>query len=147
MLSGGTVKPATDPRLLIPEPIHAAILAQAAAEAPNECCGLLAGPLIPGEDYRILERFPLVNALASPSEFESEPRGLFTAHRAMRERGWEILAVYHSHPTSPAVPSQKDRAMSSGPEIITLIVSLSMGEMRGWWVAGDEVREARIELI
>jgi proteasome lid subunit RPN8/RPN11 len=141
------VKPATDPRLLIPQPIHAAILAQAAAEAPNECCGLLAGSLRPSEDYRVIEHFPLANALASPREFESEPRGLFAAHRAMRERGWEILAVYHSHPTSPALPSQKDRAMTSGPEIVTLIVSLSSGETRGWWIVEDEVREATFVLI
>jgi [CysO sulfur-carrier protein]-S-L-cysteine hydrolase len=141
------VKPSTDPRLLIPEPVHAAILAQAAVEAPNECCGLLAGVLRPGEDYRIIGHFPLVNALASPTEFESDPRGLFAAHRAMRERGWEILAVYHSHPTSPAIPSKKDRAMSCAPEIVTLIVSLSTGESRAWWIAGHDVREAQMQLV
>jgi [CysO sulfur-carrier protein]-S-L-cysteine hydrolase len=142
------VKPATDPRLLIPQAIYAAIQAQAAAESPNECCGLLAGPMPESDgDYRVAGHFPLVNALASPTEFESEPRGLFAAHRTMCERGWEILAVYHSHPTSPPIPSKKDRALSYAPEIVTLIMSLSAGETRGWWIRGDEVREAQLQFV
>ena len=32
-------------RLLVPADIHRALLEQARAEAPNECCGLLAGTL------------------------------------------------------------------------------------------------------
>src|SRR5436309_1154556 len=102
VLSGGCVIPSTKPRLIIPQAIRAAMLAQAGAEAPNECCGILAGPMPPaGDEYRVVERYPLVNALANPTEFESEARGLLAAHRHMRANGWEILAVYHSHPASP----------------------------------------------
>jgi [CysO sulfur-carrier protein]-S-L-cysteine hydrolase len=138
----------TKPRLVIPRAIHAAMLAQAAAEVPNECCGLLAGPMPPaGEDFLVFERFALVNALASPTEFESEARGLLAAHRDMRAKNWEILAVYHSHPASPAIPSKKDRAMSYSELVATVIVSLSDGETRAWWIAGDETVEAVIITI
>jgi proteasome lid subunit RPN8/RPN11 len=133
---------------MIPRAIHSAMLAQAAAEAPNECCGLLAGHMAPGgEGYRIVERFPLINALASPTEFESEPRGLLAAHRELRAKNLEILAVYHSHPTSPAKPSKKDRAMSYSEQVATVIVSLSENETRAWWIANNQVTEAQIEIV
>jgi proteasome lid subunit RPN8/RPN11 len=100
-----------------------------------------------GEGYRIVERFPLINALASPTEFESEPRGLLAAHRELRAKNLEILAVYHSHPTSPAKPSKKDRAMSYSERVATVIVSLSENETRAWWIANNQVTEAQIEIV
>jgi proteasome lid subunit RPN8/RPN11 len=111
----------------------------ALAERPNECCGLLVGePPNDGDDYRVVERLPLVNALASPNEFEAEPRGLLAAHRMMREKGGEILAVYHSHPNSPPIPSRKDREMWYSSQIATVIVSLkSAPEVRAWWIHAE----------
>jgi [CysO sulfur-carrier protein]-S-L-cysteine hydrolase len=132
---------------MIPRAIHVAMLAQAAAEAPNECCGLLVGPMPPaGGDYLIVERYPLVNALASPTEFESDAHGLLAAHRDMRAKNLEILAIYHSHPTSAPVPSKKDRAMSYSELVATVIVSLP-AETRAWWIGGDTVSEAQWEII
>jgi proteasome lid subunit RPN8/RPN11 len=136
------------PRLLIPRAIHSAILAQAAAEAPNECCGILAGtmPAI-GADYQIAVRLPLVNALHSPTAFESEPRGLLEAHRTMRASGWEILAVYHSHPNSAPIPSRKDCDLSFSADVATVIVSLHpTPELRAWWICNGEIHEAHIEI-
>ena len=37
-------------------------------------------------------------------------RDLIEAHIALRERGAEILAIYHSHPRWEAVPSKTDLA-------------------------------------
>ena len=74
----------SDPfRLLIPRPIYEAMLAHALAELPAECCGLLAGTIIDGVGT-VLHHFPLVNVLHSPTEFESEPRSMLDAQKAMR---------------------------------------------------------------
>src|SRR5262249_16647246 len=135
-------------QLRLPRPILAAMVAQALAERPNECCGLLAGTILTEETNvrigRVGERFPLVNALASPTEYESEPRGMFEAVRAMRQRGLDVLAVYHSHPTSAAVPSKKDLARNYSPEVVNFIISLAGPEptVRGWWLSESEYREA-----
>lgn len=137
----------TKPRLLIPREIHDALFAQARNEAPNECCGLLAGPMPRDGDYVVAGRFPLVNALASPTAFESEPHGLLAVHRQMRERGWEILAVYHSHPATPAMPSARDREMTFAENVATLIVSLADDEVRGWWINNDEILSATIDIV
>src|SRR5947209_1384872 len=94
-------------RLVVPRDLYDAMLAQALSERPNECCGLLAG-VVEGGVGRVSRRYPLVNEAASPVEYLSEPRSLFEAHRDMWKSGLDVLAVYHSHPTSAAVPSRKD---------------------------------------
>lgn len=121
---------------------------QARAELPHECCGLLAGILDAADPERpagrVLRRYPLANALASPKEYESDPKGLFAAFKDMRKEGLEHLAIYHSHPTSEPVPSQTDRARNwYGTEVMHLIIALQ-GEpaVRGWWIGETEVREA-----
>src|SRR3974377_827989 len=99
-------------RLQIPRQIHDAMIAHAQSELPHECCGLLAGNILTGSDAalgRVTERYPLINSAASSVEFLSDPRSMFEAVRAMQRSATEVLAVYHSHPTSVPVPSKKDR--------------------------------------
>src|SRR5262245_56619999 len=107
-------------RLQVPETLLAAMVAQARAELPNECCGLLAGTLAPGDPPlgQVADRYPLVNALASPTEFESEAYSLLAAHKDLRNRGLEVLAIYHSHPTSMPVPSKVDLARNYWPGVV-----------------------------
>jgi proteasome lid subunit RPN8/RPN11 len=144
-------------RLRLPRNYVDAMMAQALAEQPHECCGLLAGLLIapkegdaPAEAVgQVVERYPLVNAAASPVEFLSEPRSLFAAHKDMRQRGLEILAVYHSHPTSEAVPSRTDLARNYSPDVVNLILSLTTRPptVRAWWLTDADYREAVWEIV
>lgn len=122
-------------RLTIPRAILAAILAQADDEWPNECCGVLGG----FADGRVCRRYALPNALASPVEFESEPRAMFAAVKDMRVNGWDILAVYHSHPSSPAMPSRTDLDRSYSPDVLNVIVSCRTNppDVRAWRYAAD----------
>jgi proteasome lid subunit RPN8/RPN11 len=133
--------------LSIPQDCHDALLAHALDERPNECCGLLAG-VIDGDVGRVTHRYPLVNELHSPVEYNAEVRGLIAAHKDMRERGIDVLATYHSHPMSEPVPSRKDLAASYSDDVVSLIVSL-VGEtplIRGWWLTAAEYREAELVL-
>jgi proteasome lid subunit RPN8/RPN11 len=101
-----------------------------------------------GADYRIVERLPLVNALKSPTAFESEPRELLEAHRKMRANVWEILAVYHSHPDSEPIPSRKDCDLSFSAVVATVIVSLHpTPETRAWWIRNGEIHEAHFDIV
>jgi [CysO sulfur-carrier protein]-S-L-cysteine hydrolase len=123
--------------------LYDAMVAHALAERPSECCGILAG-VVEGGVGRVVERYPLVNALRSPTEFESEPRSMFDADRDMRRKGLDMLAVYHSHPTTHPVPSRKDRERSAGPDVACVIVSLASPppEVRAWWLTAADHREA-----
>lgn len=130
-------------RLVIPRPIFDAMLAHAAAELPAECCGLLAGRVEDGVGV-VTDRFPLVNELASPTEFVSDAASMFAAHKAMRAAGADVLAVYHSHPTSAPIPSRRDLERNYSESVVNLIVGLAgeSPEVRGWWLTATGYREA-----
>ncbi len=125
------------------------MVAQAQAELPYECCGLVAGTIGADGVARAIQLYPLPNAAASPVEFESDGRAMFDAERDMRRRGLDVLAVYHSHPTSEAVPSRKDRERNYSPRVVNLIISLKDGRpsMRGWWLTAETSAEATWEVI
>ena len=136
-------------RLLLPRQFHAEMVHQAQAELPNECCGLLAGRIEndgTGPLGRVLRRYPLINAAASPKEFISDPRSMLAAEKARRAEGLDFLAVYHSHPTSPPIPSRTDLERAYSPDTMNLIVSLQtdVPEIRAWWLKGDEYKEAEV---
>jgi proteasome lid subunit RPN8/RPN11 len=121
-------------------------------ELPNECCGLLAGHILPeGQPpvARVVKRYPLVNAAASPRAFESEPRSMFDAERDRRTLGLEFVAVYHSHPTSPPAPSRTDLARNYSVDVMNFIISLQAAtpEVRAWWLSESDYREAEWEII
>src|SRR4030095_4813888 len=81
------------------------IFAYAREANPHECCGLIGG-----ESGRAKSIYPLRNvAKNSEVSYEAAPQELFTAQRQMRERGEQLLAIYHSHPKSEEpFPSETD---------------------------------------
>src|SRR5262249_33427678 len=125
-------------RLVIPRPLYEAMLAHARAELPAECCGGLAGTVADGIG-RVTLHLPPVHALKSPTEYESEPRSMFAAHKAMRTTATDVLAVYHSHPATDPIPSRRDRERNYGEGVINLIIGLRTAEpqVRGWWLTAE----------
>jgi proteasome lid subunit RPN8/RPN11 len=102
-----------------------------------------------GDVAQVERIFPLVNAAASPVEYLSEPKSLLAAHKAMRAAGLEVLAVYHTHPTSPPIPSRKDREQSYSNEVVHFIISLqnSVPVMEGWWLTEESYLKADWEVM
>jgi [CysO sulfur-carrier protein]-S-L-cysteine hydrolase len=134
--SDGAPSLSTPFRLLLPRQIYDAIIAQAQAELPNECCGLLAGrPAVEGI-ASVSQQYPLVNAARSPVEYLSDAHSMFGAEKARRAAGLEFLAVYHSHPTSAPIPSKKDLDQNFSEDVVNFIISLMDGVpvVQGWWL-------------
>jgi proteasome lid subunit RPN8/RPN11 len=130
--------------LQIPRRLYEEMLTQARAELPNECCGLLAG-----RDGRVTHRYPLTNALASPTRYESDPMAMLAADKDMRKEGSDLLAIYHSHPASEPVPSRTDLESNFyGSEVVHIIISLreAAPEVRGWHLHPDSYGEAAWEV-
>ncbi|MGD0115022.1 MAG: M67 family metallopeptidase [Dehalococcoidia bacterium] len=95
------------------------IVAHAREEAPNECCGILAG-----KDGAVQELYRAINAEHSPYRFNVDERDLDRIHAEVEAAGWQFLAIYHSHPAGQARPSPNDKAMAHWPGVVHLIVSL-----------------------
>ncbi|MFO0937806.1 MAG: M67 family metallopeptidase [Gemmataceae bacterium] len=139
--------------LILPRTIRDEMLALADRERPCECCGLLLGKTDPNQQssstFLASTFWPLVNELHSPTAFRSEPRSLFEAYRRMRSSGEAIVAVYHSHPTSEAVPSRRDREELTYPDALTVIAGSPRNawEIRAWRWGNDGFAEVGIDVI
>jgi proteasome lid subunit RPN8/RPN11 len=129
-------------RLQLPRKLREDMISHARAELPNECVGLLVGVLKSGMG-QVVDRYPLVNAAASPIEFLSQDDSMFAAYRSMRQHGLDILAIYHSHPTSAPIPSRKDLERNYSPHVVNFIISLKDDRplVRAWWLREDVYSE------
>ena len=99
-----------------------AMIAHAREAAPAECCGLVGG--FSGTQAASLYR--LRNVTADPEvRYEAAPEDLFAAQRQMRDRGEELLAIYHSHPRAvDPSPSETDIRQAFYPSATYLIIGL-----------------------
>ncbi len=128
--------------LTLPEHVLDEMIAHARAEAPNECCGIVAGL-----DGRPVKLFRARNAEASPYRYNVDSQDLFRIYRECEGNGWEFLAIYHSHTASPAYPSPTDVRLAFWPESYYLLVSLQDPErpmVRAFRIIDGQVREEKL---
>ena len=104
----------------------AAIVAHAKETVPGECCGLIGG----ASNYQAHSIYRLRNVTPNPEvAYEAAPEELFAAQRQMRERGEELLAIYHSHPRAmDPRPSETDVRLAFYPSAVYFIVGLGGNE-------------------
>jgi len=127
----------TLPRAFIDE-----MIAHALEDAPNECCGIIAG-----QDGRAVKLFRAHNAEASPYRYNVDPKDLFRIHRECEENGWEFIVIYHSHTASEAYPSATDVRLAFWPETYYVLVSLMDRErpaVRAFRIEDGRVSEEEI---
>jgi len=105
--------------IFIPQNIIDEIVGQAVNGLPEEVCGLLVG-----NENEIIKRFPLTNIDHSPEHFAFDPKEQFQVLREAKSLGLKIIANYHSHPETPARPSEEDIRLAYDPDILYLILSL-----------------------
>ncbi len=112
---------------------------------PHECCGALLGrdgAVAPENAQReVLDLLPLANRRNdSPrNRFEVTPEDVRLAEATAREKGFELIGWYHSHPDAPARPSEFDRE-HAWPWYSYIIVSIQKGAPRDFtsWRLQDD---------
>ena len=125
--------------MLITAAQREALLEHARAEAPNECCGW-----IRLRDGRVEEVVRGVNERNSPYGYELDSKTLLAANVA--DDDGDGVAIYHSHPRSPAEPSQTDINLATYPHWLYVIVSLAGDDVRAWRIADGRVEEEPVEV-
>lgn len=117
------------------------LLAYARAEAPNEACGILSGSASTG---RATTYHPARNAEASPYVYTVHPDDLVRIVIGIEDAGEDLVAIFHSHTHTPAVPSPTDRRLAMYPEAFYLLATLMepsaepMQALRAWRIRDDE---------
>ena len=109
--------------------------------APDECCGYVSG-----RDGTVEQVVRAENVYDSPRYgYEVDPKSMFAAWE-LGEQGSE-MGIYHSHPRSPAEPSQADINMAQWPGWTYLLVSLD-GEpqVRAFRIEDGRVEEETLDI-
>ena len=135
----------------ITEKLLEEIRAHGVRDYPYECCGLLLGRYR-AEGKVVTETYPISNAReesAKRNRFLIEPAELMHGERYAREQDLEVVGFYHSHPDSPARPSQYDLE-HAWPTYSYIIVSTSAdqaGDLFSWEQESDRSRFNQEELV
>ncbi|MEW4568369.1 M67 family metallopeptidase [Tautonia sp. JC769] len=126
--------PSAGDLLEIPGSILHAMIEHCLRESPLEACGLLGG-----RPPRVSSFHPLRNAAQSETRYDADPADLIAAVRQLRGQSAQILAIYHSHPKWPAIPSGTDLRENYYEEVPRIIVSLQQPEpeVRIWRLRPD----------
>ena len=120
------------------------LIAHAQEDLPNECCGMVGG-----RDGTAKTIHRADNAEASPLRYSIAPQDQLRISNAIDDAGEELLAIYHSHTRSAAVPSPTDVNLAFYPEALYLIVSLADAEspeVRAWRIVESKVDEVELTI-
>jgi [CysO sulfur-carrier protein]-S-L-cysteine hydrolase len=130
--------------LVLPEAVAQAAIAHALEERPNEACGLISGSLADG---RAVAFHPARNSEASPLRYNVHPDDLVRLTFEIEDAGLDLLAIFHSHTRSPAVPSATDKRAAQYPDAFYLVASLADPDaapgdvLRAWRIRDTEAQE------
>ncbi len=120
------------------------MLKQAEAEAPIEACGILAG-----SDSKVEKLYKMTNTDKRGDHFMMEPAEQFKVAKDIRSAGLKMLAIYHSHPATPARLSQEDLRLSLTPDVTYVIVSLQDSNcpaVKGFLINEGNITEVPVKI-
>lgn len=115
------------------------MLNDVSTRAPEEACGLVAGL-----ENCTIEVAPIENVLRSDNQYRMSPDQQVEALLSFEEKGWALLAIYHSHPCGPGTPSQTDIQEAAYPEAVHLIWHQTEDD---WVCRAFTIREASVKEI
>lgn len=128
--------------MTLPNAMRTEIVAHSRELAPRECCGVIVGPAgVAAELHRLTNLEPGVD------RYLVDDAELYALSREVDLRGWEFVAIYHSHPVSVAFPSKTDRELAFWEEAVYVICSLEHPDapvLRGFRIVGGEVAEVAL---
>ncbi len=127
----------------IPRQITNQLLHLAQISPEQEICGLIGG-----RDNRPSHCYPIDNVADQPEQrFLLDAKQQIAAMATMRQRGEQLFAIYHSHPSAPAIPSRTDLEMAAYSDALYLIISLNTKgvlQLRGFRIVDAKIQEVTL---
>ncbi len=120
-----------------------AIVEHAKRDIPNECCGVIIGVGIEGQEVVAIPNIASQQDQHYRMDDQSLSEIFFRAQRENRE----IIGFYHSHPNGDPIPSQTDIHLAAYPNTAYVIVGLqgSEAQLAAWSIKSHEVK--RVEMV
>jgi proteasome lid subunit RPN8/RPN11 len=119
------------------------MVVHARADAPNECCGMIAT-----RDGVAVKIYPAENAAASPLRYEIDGAEQYQIQMAIDDAGLDLGAIYHSHTRSDPYPSQTDINLAFYPDAVYLIVGVAQEatQVRAFEIRDGQVSEVELRV-
>ncbi|GAW85064.1 conserved hypothetical protein [Bathymodiolus platifrons methanotrophic gill symbiont] len=131
--------------IAIPRKIVQSLLHHAQQTPEQEVCGLISS--LNNTPYHC---YPIENTATQPERFFNlDPQQQIQAMASMREKDEQLFAIYHSHPSAPAVPSSTDIEQANYPDTLYIIISLNTKgvlELRAYQIADTQFLEVPLRL-
>lgn len=155
--------PAPPAAFTLPAPLRDRLVRLALAAPDREVCALLGGPPDGSRATRLVPIENVAGAAAHAAaaaglglagggpaaEYLMEPRALIGALRAFRSEGLREVAIFHSHPRGPAMPSATDVRLAAYPHCVYLVCSLAdpaRPSLRGFRIVGGRADEVALAI-
>ncbi len=129
--------------LRLSEEHREAIYQHARDETPRECCGVIAGK----GDGTLTTFHRLTNVAEGNRLYLIDDTELYLLTRELTERDEDPVVIYHSHPETPAYPSQTDVANAFYPDSYYVICSLERPDepyLRAFTIVDGEIGEVEV---
>lgn len=125
---------------VVPRSLFDEMLAHLRSDLTIEQCGLMAG-----KDGRVTQVLPVPNASRSPVRYRMDGPEFI---RAMKACDFEPLAIFHSHPAGPPLPSPTDVAEAMYPDSFYVIVSFHADppSVRAFRIAQGQLSEVELKI-
>ncbi len=129
--------------LRISRQLYDDMIAHLRSTLPLEGCGIIAV-----ESDVTVRLFPGTNTESSETRYNMDLGEIVDAFNEIDQNGWQLGALFHSHPRSIPVPSETDLRNAYYPGALMVIVSFAVEppESRAYRVDGP-VREVPIEIL
>ena len=127
--------------VVLPSEMQKRIFDQMEAVYPDEGGGFLLGEL-QGDEVVIRNIAPIDNVFEREERhhrYAMTPQDWMRLEDAADEQGLALVGYYHSHPDSPAVPSEYDRvhALPNFVYLIASVIEAKAADMRAWKLKAD----------
>lgn len=117
-------KPVTTAHFKIKKDVYEDMIEFCRKALPYEGCGLLSGITATGDTL-----WKLKNESLNPNRFYMPAEAIKLAVKNMENKGGELLGIFHSHPSSPAIPSSHDIENNPYTDLAYLIISFYKGKI------------------
>jgi [CysO sulfur-carrier protein]-S-L-cysteine hydrolase len=117
------------------------LVAHAVADAPNECCGMVAS-----RDGEAIKVFRAANTAASPLRYEIDGAEQYRIQMEIDDQALDLGAIYHSHTRTDPYPSQTDINLAFYPDALYIIVGVAgdQAEVKAYEIRDSKVADAEL---
>lgn len=106
--------------ITIPELLFKQMIDHVKFNLPYETCGILSG-----REVRVEKLWRLKSEKKSQYSYQVSKEKVSSVLEEIERLGESILAIYHSHPTTRAIPSTKDIIYHPDPNVLMIIISFA----------------------